>query len=138
MNICLKCTKCTNENMCIWVKTLKIKPLGTQIDNNNKITYCPNFEYDIIFDTTTKQYKEQQKKIRKQQEHITKLQNKLAMYTKQIQETIDKPTQKLIQRKIYYIQKQLLKLLPEDEKAILKKQISKQRYKRRCYGSNNT
>lgn len=44
--LCWKCAKACNLNACIWVATLKIKPLGVELDKQGYIIKCPLFEKD--------------------------------------------------------------------------------------------
>ncbi len=44
--LCWKCKKACNINACIWVATLKIKPLGVELDKQGYIVKCPLFEKD--------------------------------------------------------------------------------------------
>lgn len=52
--ICWSCANCTNGNLCVWVRKKKLPPGATQ-DNNNFIITCPNYEYDNMTETRTKQ-----------------------------------------------------------------------------------
>ena len=44
--LCWQCKKSCNSNLCIWVKTLKIKPQGVKLDKQGYIVECPEFEKD--------------------------------------------------------------------------------------------
>lgn len=45
--LCWKCRKATNGNLCPWVREF-IYPDGVKLDRHNRINYCPIFESDII------------------------------------------------------------------------------------------
>lgn len=123
MNICLQCTKCTDENKCIWVRTLKITPPGTQYDNKGNITYCPDYEFDTIFKKLTREEIEQIKQEMKRKERINTLKKKLDTYLElYINQTNYNQT---LNRNISYTKTKLMELLPPSEQIEIMKQIKK-------------
>ena len=54
--LCWSCAKCTNGNLCSWVKNITL-PDGTIRNNKGIITSCPNYEYDKITDIRTDEQK---------------------------------------------------------------------------------
>ena len=47
-SLCISCQKCTNVNLCPWVRTLKELPTGAETNKQGYITKCPLYEIDYI------------------------------------------------------------------------------------------